>query len=311
MMAEGETDIVAATGYLHPGYAESLAEFGTPKELSGCKGWILKRRIPDSPYYDGMGCYPLFVCRDWSKLSGDLEELGDELVSLAVVTDPFGEYDETLLRQCFDFVIPFKKHFIADLSRPLREIVSKHRHYFARKALRRVCVEICEVPMHFIDDWIALYDASIEKFNIRGIRAFSKNAFIRQFAIPGFVLLRAVYKDISVGFHVMLVQGEVAFGHLGAYSELGYKLGASYALHLANIQHFQDKLRWIDWGGSAGIKSDGKDGLSEFKMAFSTETRATYFCGRIFNHERYSEIVKAKGIPKTDYFPEYREGEFE
>jgi hypothetical protein len=57
--------------------------------------------------------------------------------------------------------------------------------------------------------------------------------------------------------------------------------------------------------------SDGKDGLSEFKMAFSTETRTTYFCGRIFNHQRYSEIVKAKGIPKTDYFPAYRKGEFE
>jgi hypothetical protein len=79
------------TGYLHPLYAESLSEFGTPYELARCRGWILKRQIPGFSYYDAMGCYPLFPCQDWSKLSGDLEELGDQLVCLSVVTDPFGD----------------------------------------------------------------------------------------------------------------------------------------------------------------------------------------------------------------------------
>ena len=82
---------VRVNGYLHPGYAESLAEFGTPRELLRCGGWVLERQIPDFSYSDGMGCYPLFCCSDWSQLHKDLQDI-DDLVALALVTDPFGSY---------------------------------------------------------------------------------------------------------------------------------------------------------------------------------------------------------------------------
>ena len=105
-------------GYLHPGYAQSLAEFGTPRELPGSRGWILKREIPGFSFHDAMGCYPLFTCQDWSQLHADLEDIGNDLASLLLVTDPFGEYNTTYLNRCFkDAVIPFKDHFIVDLSR--------------------------------------------------------------------------------------------------------------------------------------------------------------------------------------------------
>src|SRR5690349_8434686 len=70
------------TGYLHPAYAESLSEFGRPRLLPRSRGWILERPIPACPYFDAMGCYPLFTCHDWSELPGDLVDLGSELVSL-------------------------------------------------------------------------------------------------------------------------------------------------------------------------------------------------------------------------------------
>ena len=68
-----------------------------------------------------MGCYPIFTCQDWSKLAPDLQDLGDALVSLALVTDPFGEYDEPYLRRNFDIVFPFKEHYVVDLQRPITE----------------------------------------------------------------------------------------------------------------------------------------------------------------------------------------------
>src|SRR5829696_5348289 len=108
----------AVTGYSHPAYAESLAEFGDPRELPQCGGYILQRQIPGFPYRDGMGCYPLFACRDWSQLLADLEDIGRELVSLALVTDPFGDCDTVYLRRCFrDVVILYKEHFVVDLTR--------------------------------------------------------------------------------------------------------------------------------------------------------------------------------------------------
>src|SRR5436190_23288915 len=95
------------TGYMHPRYAQSLAEFGSPRHLPRSGGWILEREIPGFPYRDAMGCYPLFACRDWSRLHEDLEELHSDLVTLTLVADPFGDYDLSTLQHCFgDLVSP-------------------------------------------------------------------------------------------------------------------------------------------------------------------------------------------------------------
>jgi len=240
-----------------------------------------------------------------------LEDLGDELVSLALVTDPFGKYDPAYLRRCFkDVVIPFKEHFIVDLRRPMNEFVSKSRRKHAHRALRKVQVEVSQKPTQFVEEWVALYNTLIERHNVRGIRAFSRKAFAKQLSIPGMVMLRAVYQGITVGATLWFVQGEVSYSHLAAFSKVGYELRASYALNWFAIEYFSDKVRWLDLGGGAGITKDGTDGLSLYKRGWSTDTRTVYFCGRIFNHERYAEIVKAKGISATDYFPVYRKGEF-
>jgi hypothetical protein len=83
----------------------------------------------------------------------------------------------------------------------------------------------------------------------------------------------------------------------------------SYALYWFAIEYFGDKVRWLDLGAGPGVKGKGKDGLSQFKRGWSTETRTAFFCGRIFDRARYSEIVRAKGVSTTDYFPAYRKNE--
>src|SRR5918998_5873384 len=140
-LQENKQKAEAVTGYAHPAYAESLAEFGTPRELPRCGGWILQRQVPDFPYRDGMGCYPLFACEDWSQLRSDLESLSPELVTLSLVADPFGEHDLAYLRRCFDILSPFKRHFIVNLNYDANTFVSSHHRRYARKALREVRVE--------------------------------------------------------------------------------------------------------------------------------------------------------------------------
>jgi hypothetical protein len=299
------------TGYLHPGYAESLSEFGAPRELPRCGGWILERQIPGVSDYDAMGCYPLFVCQDWSQLYADLEEIGEKLVSLALVADPFGDYDAAYLYRCFrDVVIPFKKHYIVDLQRPLNEIGGKRHRKHARRAFRTVQVQVCEDPTQFVETWLRLYAQLIERHHIEGIRAFSKTAFVKQLSIPGTIVLQAVHEGAIVGAQLYFMQGDAVHCHLGASSQVGYEVGATYALDWYSIEYFADKARWLDLGGGAGIASDGMDGLSQYKQGWSTETRTTFFCGRIFNHAKFSEIVEAKHVSATDYFPAYRKGEF-
>lgn len=300
------------TGYLHPGYAESLAEFGTPRHLPQSGGWILERRIPGFPDCDGISCYPLLACEDWSRLDADLEGVESELVSLSAVTDPFGYYDSTYLRRCFpDVVLPFKEHFIIDLSRPMSTFVHPHHRRYARHALRNLHIERCQNPMQFVDDWVRLYSTLIGRHRIKGISAFSKGCFAKQLRVPGIIVFRAIHRETTVGMTLWYLHGEVGYYHLGAYNALGYQLHASFALFWFAIEFFAaNALRWLNLGAGAGVNAGGGDGLTRFKSGWSTGSRTAYFCGRIFNQERYSAVVKAKGVSVTDYFPAYRKGEF-
>ena len=141
-------------GYANSAHANSLSEFGSPFQLHHSKAWLLKREIPGFSYQDGMWAYPLFSCPNWSKLHLDLDELQEQLVSVSVVTDPFGEYDLPYLQACFkDLAIPFKHHFVIDLGIPLESFVNPHHQRNARKALRMINVEICTEPIKYLDKW--------------------------------------------------------------------------------------------------------------------------------------------------------------
>jgi hypothetical protein len=260
-----------------------------------------------------MGCYPLFACHDWSQLHADLEELDREWVSLSLVTDPLAEYDAAYLCWCFgDVVIPFKQHFVVDLSRPVDTCVSKHHRRYARKALKDVSVEICKSPMHLLDDWVDLYATLSERHKIKGILAFSRSSFAKQLRVPGIVAFRATYQGTTVGALLWYVQGEASYYHLGASSPLGYELRTSFALFWSAIEYFAASgLRRLDLGAGAGVTGDGTDGLARFKRGWSTGTRTAYFCGRIFDQARYAELARARGVSADGYFPAYRKGEFE
>lgn len=297
-------------GFAHPEYADSFAEFGTPRELPCCGGWIIERPIFGSPHRDAMGCYPLFMCRDWSRLPADLETVKNGLVALSMVTDPFGNYDVELLRACFDVVIPFKEHFVADLGKPVNKVVSAHHRYYARKALRDINIDICCEPVRFVDEWTDLYGTLARRFNVGGIRAFSKIAFAKQLNVPGAVMFRALHQGVAVAAHLVYVQDQACYGHLAAINSVGQDLMASYALYWAEIEYFIGKAPWFDWGAGAGVRNDGNDGLAQFKRGWSSDARTSYFCGRIFNRELYEDIAGAAGVTSTDYFPAYRQGEF-
>lgn len=295
---------------MHPRYARSHEEFGTPRELPRCRGWILERRIPGFSDIDAMGCYPLFACRDWSQLHLDIEDLGNELVSLALVTDPFGDYDEPYLRRCFpDVVIPFKEHYVVDLEKPRNKVVSKHHRYEVRKALRQVSVHVHPNPPEFLDVWMDLHRRLIAQHNIKGIVAFSRSAFAEQLSTPGMVVLWAGYRDEPVAAILHYLQDDVAYAHILGCTNIGYEQGALYALIGSAIDTFTGSVHWLDIMGVPGAEDAGSEGLRQFKRGWTRETRTAWFCGRILNRERYAEIVRATGTSQARYFPAYRDGE--
>lgn len=298
-----------SVGYASRAYIDSLSEFGEVVALPRCGGHLLMRPIPESGEYDAMGGYPLFFCEEWAGLAEDLAGLSDEIVSVSMVADPFGSYTRELLGECFDVVRLFKQHHIVDLQCDTGGIGTEHHRKAARRALRKIRVEICMDPAGFADGWSRLYENLVQRYGIRGIRAFSRDAFCRQLDMPEIVVHQAFLGDEIVGAQLFFVQDGVVHCHLGAVSDKGYKAGAFYAMDFFSFGYFAGSARKLDMGGGAGIAMDPNDGLSRYKAGWASETQPVYFCGRILNPEKYASLVPA-GKVDSPYFPAYRCGEF-
>jgi hypothetical protein len=302
------------TGYVHPLFVNSFAEFGQPTSLPRSGGWFLKRPIPGFQAWDGMGCYPMFSCLDWTRLVEDLDEISSELVALSVVIDPFGNHDEALIKKIFpDVAVAFKQHFVTDLARPPEDYISSRHMRNVKKAMQKIIVEACANPLVHLDEWNRLYAVLIERHSITGIRVFSPRAFKQQLEVPGLVMFRATLNGEAAGILLWYVKNEVAYYHLGAFSEAGYKERAAFALFWTAIQHFRDLgLKWLHLGGREGAQKSEEEtaGLSSFKSGWSTGMLPAYFCGRIFRRELYDQITKSHNVAGSTYFPAYRTGEF-
>jgi hypothetical protein len=288
-------------------YASTLGEFGRPRRLENAEGWVLDRAIggESDRDRDAMGCYPLFGCSRWDRLPLDFEGLGD-LISLVLVADPFGDFEPSTLDAMFNRgVMPFKRHHVVELGSGPGATASAHHRRNARKALGLIEVERIEQVALFLDDWVELYRNLIDRHEIRGIARFSRLSFARLFELPTLVGFRAEVAGETVGMLLWLVDGEVAYYHLGAYNEVGYAMNASFALFWRSIEWFNDRVRWLDLGAGAGL-ADGSSGLDRFKSGWATGTRMAYLCRHVFQPERYDAIAKERGTQDARFFPSYR-----
>lgn len=301
-----------ASGYLHETYARSFGEFGDAIALPASGGWMLERSTVDR-YRDGMGCYPLFCCAQWDRLHEDLDALEGRLITATVVTDPFGGYDEPLLRSSFDQVHTFKNQYVTELSAGVDACVSSHHRYYARRALRQLEVYEHEDPVSFLDSWEALYSVLVCRHRLTGIKAFSRSSFAHQLAVPGLRLFVAREHEVIVGAHMWYLQGEVAYSHLQATSDRGYELRAAYALYLTAFQRLESNVRWLALGAGAG-PSDAANGLTAFKAGWATGQRRTWLCCRVFDVTRYAALslpVISRTAAAESYLPAYRFGEWD
>jgi hypothetical protein len=303
--SDGLPRVREGNAYAHPLYASSLSEFGEPLKLPRCEGWLLRRQIPGADATDATGCYPLFACRDWSRLGEEVERLGD-LVSLVLVTDPFGDFDLEDLRRDFDDVRVFKPHYVIDLTVPVERIANRHHRYYARRALRDLEIERQPRPADLLDGWTELYGVLVERKGLRGIHAFSRDVFAMQLEVPGAILLVARLAGELVGADWYYVNGPVAYRHLAASSPEGYQVNASYALQWRAIELLAELgVRWLDIGGAPGVAEQPDDGLLRFKKGWSTHTHPTYLATRVLDRGRYEELSRDAG-GANGYFPAYR-----
>ena len=297
-------------GYLHPLYAESFNEISTPLYLPRSKGWLLKRQIPGTSYFDAMGPYPLFFSQNYAALIEDLQALKDQLVSISLVIDPFASIPADAFQNYFDVFKEYKDHYLLDLGLPLNKTLSKNTQKNVRQALRKLEVRQIKAPDINLEEWVRLYDCLIKRHQITGIRAFSRQSFAKQIAIPNTRYFQINHNGSCVGAHLYYIQGNIAYSHLSAFTQQGYDLGAPYAGKWFSINHLQSIVRWVNYGGGTASKNSEISGLDEFKHRWSSTTGKAYYCGKILNRKIYDTIIESKGAVKKDWFPVYRSGDF-
>lgn len=305
-----ENERSTSDGYGSKLYVESV-DMGEPVRLAYSDGWLLRRPIEiqdERTEYDLVGSYPIFCCRWWEALAEDLDALGDSLVSVSLVTDPFGNYTEKDLKICFpDRCFPYKKHYITDLSRKPDRFVSNHHRRYAKRAFGHLEIELVENPISLLDDWLELYSNLVDRHSIAGPANFTPKSLEMQLRLPGMIAVVAYMGTKPVGIVIWYLTGNVAYYHLAAYSNLGYELRASFGLFFYSIETIRSKAEYLSLGGGSGLRVDDEDGLARFKSGWSTDTRDVYFCGRILNQSKYQQLCKrTHSIDVPDFFPAYR-----
>lgn len=298
-----------AGAYADRTYAEALGHVGRPCALPRSGGWLLHRSIrtelgEGQADEDAVGPYPFFSCENWGELGADLAEL-DGPVSVTLVTDPFGSWNETDLTRAFpDLARPFKEHLVCDLSIPLEEILSSHHKRYSKSAAKQCAVTELLSPVEDADAFAELYASLIVRHDIHGPAAFPPESLRAQLAVPGVRLFAAHIEGELVGMVFWYVRGDVVSYHLAAYSQAGYEARASYALfHHALVLFGQEGLAWAHLGAGAGLTSDEDDGLTRFKRGWSTTTRSAWLCGRVCNRAAYERLSRDHS---GDFFPAYR-----
>jgi hypothetical protein len=294
------------TGYLSESYVQSMCEFGQPMRLARSGGFVLRRAIAGTGDFDAIGPYPLLCCTDWSSLPADLVDLEGQVVSIVVVTDPFGPEDPAALSGGFSHgLVRYKDHCVIDLGIPLERSACTHHRRNARRALARLTVEEIVDPPQYLETWCELYSLLIDRHRIKGMSEFSRGAFAAQLEVPGLVAFRAAdASDTTVGMVLWYLQGPVGYYHLAAYSPSGYAEKASYALFWASAERLRDRLRWLSLGAGAGVTGDRSDGLTRFKMGWSSLVRPTYLGRHVTRPGRYADLCRDR--PETSFFPAYR-----
>lgn len=287
--------VEGSLGYQSFEYADSLSEFGIPRYLPRCKGWILERRIDGSPYWDGMGPYPLFCCERPDYLAEDLRALKN-LVSVTLVLDLTPS--EAALESAFDRYKEFKTFYVVNRVKEYKPV--RHHARYAKKATKDG-VEIYRLGNedHALGSWVAMYQNLISKHGITGIQAFSTKSFVKQFTVPGLNVFVAEYEGKTVGMLLFFDHGDRVYYHLGASSDQGYKLHASFALMDYAIRSFEGKT--IILGGASG-NQDSDDGLAQFKAGWANETRHSLLCETV----NQAKVYEMLALGRTDYYPAYR-----
>jgi hypothetical protein len=287
--------------YATTAYAGSLGHVGRPMSVPAWGGQVLVRSVAGESAEDAIGPYPLMLIDPAAALAEGMEQLHSAgMVSVVGVLDDQLRPPLERLAETFDFVRPFKTHYLYDRSLgPLA--YGKHHRYEVRRAHARVDVRPISLGEH-AQAWRGLYTQLEARHGVGGVHAFPAEHHETLNVLPGLRAFAAFVDERMVSAHLFVAHDGYAVSHLAASAPEGYETGAAYAVNDLAIADLVD-CEVINFGGGAGFADNPADGLVRFKAGFSNRTAPSYLCGKVLDPKTYASLSDGYG---DRFFPAYR-----
>ncbi|MFP6582605.1 MAG: hypothetical protein VCD00_08620 [Candidatus Hydrogenedentota bacterium] len=285
-------------------YVEALAgDKSEVVDLPDLGTHVLLRPIKGTGYIDAMGPYP---CTPFNTEGGveksfePLRALGT--VSLTLVSDALERKSE---EECsaFDFVRPYKKHYLSEGEIDESSFSAHHRRDI-RRAQR--FSETREISLDdYFSEWIAMYEGLAERHDFSAFHRFDRNYFEALSDLAGLITIGVFIAEELVSCHLWIRSELGSYSHLAASSERGYDIGAAYAAYAYSL-NLLNSSGPVDLGGVADTNAGGGDGLDKFKAGFSNSQAINYICGAILRPNVYRQLSSNRMTSNDRYFPLYR-----
>jgi hypothetical protein len=293
--------------YASLAYAQTLSHVGRVIDLPDWRTAMVLRDVPGAPgQVDAMGPYPVCVLDQDADIGAGFHALAMAgAVSVVLVADPLTGHDPAALVRHFPLCRPFKTHHVIDRSAGGADPSKHHRDRIRRGARHAKARLVSLADPAWQQKWQELYAGLVAKRGITGLQAFPNPCFDTLAQLPGDQLLAfaAESSDGTVlAMQLWVRHGDCAYSHLTATSEAGYRVGATYVVYAAALEHLAD-CRVLDLGGGAGHADDPNDTLAAFKRGFANATTVTRLCGAVLDPAGYNRL----SVGRTgDFFPAYR-----
>lgn len=302
-----ESDSIA---YGSAQFAESFNVHGDVFQLSHSGLYVIKRFVYKDKF-DLTGVYPFSICKNWSGLVADIEELKNSgAVSLTFVADPFSELELAKASDKCQWSLfkTYKTHFTVDTTVNWQKSLSKNTRRLCRRALEIHQVEMLASSEETAKQFWILHQNLVRKHNISGLGKITLSMLKQQLTCSGTYVFAASVQGTIYGAVIVYLLGERAYWYLLASHEKSYTAGTNYALFFATLTWLEKQgIRWVNLGGNSGTNNNITDGLAKFKKKWSNSIFHSSLCGKILNPTSYEELMLlSKTTQEKNFFPAYR-----
>ncbi|HBI22543.1 MAG TPA: hypothetical protein DDY37_08225 [Legionella sp.] len=279
-----------------PPYLSGLTHLGCTVSHPTHPFSILKRLIPGTSCYDGVGAWP-YICINGPDDLDALRTGFPDMLTITAVTQPGYIPPDTTK----DGLVLFKQHYAYDPHLPLK--------VFSARTMARL--QQCEktTDFHIVTDtnrhlrMADLYNRLKIRRNLtNSYLDFPLSHFEQIAALKNSIFFEVTHKDGIGAIACGVIWGDVLQMLHMACSDDGLKWNASYRL-MAGLQAFSEKrhVRLL----TGGIPAGGSKGLGVFKARWANTMVPVYLLRIINDHEQYNTLCAKNGANPT-YFPAYR-----